>query len=482
VSEVAVAREFRMKTAPWAHQQRAFDRMLGTEALGLGYDPRLGKSKVVIDVAGKLWADGTIDALVVLAPNSVHENWALNELPAHCGVPHETFTYRATLPKAKLDALRPRPTTEHLQVLCLNVDGLASSKARSLLEFWLKTRRCFLVADESHLLKNPKAERTKYVLAVAPLAVRRAALSGTWTGNGAEDLYTQFEFLKPGCLGYKSWWAFRASYCVMGGFENRQIKGYHHLDELARRMEPWFMRARRSECFDVPPNVYKRFTFELSPEHRRLYDAVRREALEVLDELVGQEGADKLVLEQATVRVLRLQQVARGIDPLTGKDLAGECAGLKALLDYLDSEDHPRLVWCRFVRDVDRVCALLGDRCFRFDGSVPLAERMDSLKRFQAGERQYIVGTPQVGGVGLTMSRAEEVIYYSNDYNLINRTQSEDRGFDAAATVGMLVTDFEAKSTIDGKIIRALREKRKLSEVIMNDPRSLFLEDSCSDT
>lgn len=476
MSEVASRPAFQLKTDPWRHQVIASDRLVASEFLGLGYDPRLGKSKVVIDAAAALWSEGQIDALVVLAPNTVHENWAAVELPAHCGVPHEALVYRASLAPKALAALRPKPTDERMQVLCLNVDGLTSEKARSLLEHWLTTRRCLLCLDESHLIKNPRAERTKYVLSVASKAVRRVALSGTWMGNGAEDLFTQFEFLKPGCLGYKSYWAFRAAYCVLGGFENRQIKGYHHLDDLQRRMEPFFMRARRSECFDVPATVYKRFVFELSPDHRRLYDAVRREALEVLDELVGVDAAEHLVLEQATTRVLRLQQIARGIDPTTGGRLKGEPASLTALSDYLEAEHHPRIIWCRFVQDVDRVMELLGDRAFRMDGSVDQKERVPICLRFEAGERDYIVGTPQVGGVGLTMSRAEEIIYYSSDYNLINRTQSEDRGFDHKATQGMLVTDFEAKGTIDGKIVRALREKKKLSELIMRDPQSFFME------
>lgn len=477
MSEVAVRPAFQLKTEPWAHQTAAFERLVASEFLGLGYDPRLGKSKVVIDAASALWSCGKIDALVVLAPNTVHENWAAVEFPAHGGVPFEALVYRASLTPKALATLRPKPTDEHMQVLCLNVDGLTSEKARSLLEHWLTTRRCMLCLDESHLIKNFKAARTKYILSVASKAVRRVALSGTWMGNGAEDLFTQFEFLQPGCLGYRSYWAFRAAYCVLGGFENRQIKGYHHLDDLQRRMEPFFMRGRRSECFDVPATVYKRFVFELSPDHRKLYDAVRREALEVLDELVGAQAAEHLVLEQATTRVLRLQQIARGIDPTTGGRLKGEPAALQALSDYLEAENHPRIIWCRFKQDVDRVMELLGDRAFRMDGSVPQEERMPMCLRFQSGERDFIVGTPQVGGVGLTMSRAEEIIYYSSDFNLINRTQSEDRGFDAKATEGTLVTDFEAKGTIDGKIVRALREKKKLSEIIMRDPRSLFMEE-----
>lgn len=471
-------RTFTLKTAPWAHQQAAFDRLCGATELGLGYDPRLGKSKVVIDAAGWLWSQGGIDALVVLAPNTVHENWAACELPAHCGVPYEALVYRASLTARGHAALRPKPTDEHLQVLCINVDGLSSLKARSLLEHWLGSRRCLLCLDESHLIKNPKAVRTKYVLSVAQRAARRVALSGTWMGNGAEDLFTQFEFLQPGCLGYKSYWAYRAAYCILGGFENREVKGYHHLDDLQRRMAPFFMRARRSECFDVPPTVYKRFVFDLSPEHRKLYDAVRREALEVLDQLVGGEAAEKLVLEQATTRMLRLQQVARGIDPTTGARLAGDTAGLTALSDYLEAEHHPRIIWCRFVHDVDRIMEMLGDRALRMDGSVPQEERMAVCQRFQSGERDLVVGTPQVGGVGLTLSRAEEIIYYSSDYNLINRQQSEDRGFDYAATQGMLVTDFEARGTVDAKIVRALREKKKISEIIMQDPRSFFMEEA----
>ena len=71
------------KTEPYSHQLREFEQHRESEARALLWQMRTGKTKAVVDAACHLASKGLIDAVVVLAPNGVHENWIRRELPAH---------------------------------------------------------------------------------------------------------------------------------------------------------------------------------------------------------------------------------------------------------------------------------------------------------------------------------------------------------------------------------------------------------------
>jgi hypothetical protein len=62
-------------------------------------------------------------------------------------------------------------------------------------------------------------------------------LTGTPVTKGPEDVFSQFKFLDPYILGYESFYSFRARYCIMGGFEQKQIVGYEHVDELIKMLK-----------------------------------------------------------------------------------------------------------------------------------------------------------------------------------------------------------------------------------------------------
>ena len=90
---------------------------------------------------------------------------------------------------------------------------------------------------------------------------------------------------------------------------------------------------------------------------------------------------------------------------------------------------------------------------------------------------KYFIGQPQSGGIGLTLTAASYAIYYSNDFNLETRLQSEDRCHRIGTKKSVTYIDFETPKTIDTKIIKALRSKKNLADYINKDPVSLFLEE-----
>ena len=97
------------------------------------------------------------------------------------------------------------------------------------------------------------------------------------------------------------------------------------------------------------------------------------------------------------------------------------------LTDFLERLNHSAIVWARFRKDVDLLINVLGDRACRYDGSLTDEECEQSKNAFNAGDKQFFVGTPAKGARGLTLNIAKSVVFYSNDFRLRNRLQAEDR-------------------------------------------------------
>lgn len=101
-------------------------------------------------------------------------------------------------------------------------------------------------------------------------------MTGTPVTKGPEDVYSQFRFLDPYILGYDSFYSFRARYCVMGGYENKQIVSYQYMDELTKSIEGHSFRVLKKDCLDLPDKIYQRHFVDLSPKQRKLYDSLKK--------------------------------------------------------------------------------------------------------------------------------------------------------------------------------------------------------------
>jgi len=113
-----------------------------------------------------------------------------------------------------------------------------------------------------------------------------------------------------------------------------------------------------------------------------------------------------------------------------------------------------------------------------YHGEVSNDARADAVERFQNDPKiRYFVGQPQSGGIGLTLTAADYAVYYSNSFDLETRLQSEDRCHRIGTKNNVTYIDLEAPKTVDTKIIKALRSKKNLADVITKDPISLFLMD-----
>jgi len=468
------AGDFSFKTKPYDHQRKAFYLSRDKEAFALLMEQGTGKTKVIIDNAAYLYGRDQISALVVIAPNGVHRNWLSKEIPAHmpdwCHY-KSVFYYSGINAKDTVKFNEVISAQDCLRIFAFNCESFVSKKAVEFMYKIIMSNKVMLVVDESSRIKTPGAKRTKVITKFAKDVKYKRIMTGTPVTKGPEDVYSQFKFLDPFILGYDSYYSFRARYCVMGGYENRQIVSYNNIDELTNSIEGHSFRVLKKDCLDLPDKIYQRHPVELSKKQRKLYDQLRKD---FVTELEGEH----LSAPEAITRLLRMQQIICGWFPTEegGMEIDEKNTRLTALIDLLPDIECKVIIWARFKRDIKAIGVALGDKAVSYYGEVSNDDREIAVDRFQNDPKvRYFIGQPQSGGIGLTLTAAECAIYYSNSFDLETRMQSEDRCHRIGTKNNVTYIDFESPKTIDTKIINALREKKNLADTITKDPTSLFM-------
>jgi len=484
--------QYQHKTAPFQHQIIAFELSRDLVEFALFMEMGTGKSKVILDTAAWLYARGEIDALLVVAPNGVHRNWIVNETPAHlpdhCQPVLAFWSASPNKPvQASLDVLW-QPKRQGLRVLAMNVDAFATERGKAYARKFLNAFRCLMAVDESSRIKTPKAARTKALIALGKYAKYRRILTGTPVTQSPLDLYAQFKFLNEDLLGFASYYAFRNRYAILKRSMNRgagvwydEIVGFQNLDELKAVTGAHSYRVTKVECLDLPPKVYERRYIELTKEQRQLYDRLKKD-------YVAEFSGAQINAAMALTRLLRLQQVTGGFAPecdelgqvIKVHPVGSKNPKLEALLEIVEEAEGKIIIWARFRKEIEAIADALrkeyGIRStVEYHGSVSDADRQDAIELFQSASARgarFFVGQPHSGGLGLTLTAASVVVYFSNDFSLETRLQSEDRAHRIGQAKSVTYVDLEALNTIDQKVIDALRNKKDMADVVTgDDPR-----------
>jgi SNF2 family DNA or RNA helicase len=404
--------------------------MEGREFFALLMAMRTGKTKVVLDDFGRRWVAGEVDDLLVVAPAGVYRTWE-TAVREHVGEPLaaelRVLTWSAQdTGKAASDLLRRFEAHPGPRLLLVNVEALSSvRRARELVVRFASQRRCYGAVDESTIIKNQGAKRTKFLLReVSPLLAVRVIMSGLPTPKSPLDAFSQFEFLRHGCLGFSNWWSFRARYAitrrqVIGGRAIDLVVGYRDEDELAQRIAPHSFRCRLEDCYDLPAKTYQVREVPMTDEQERIYREVRDYATARLSEEAH------VTATQVITQILRLHQVLCGHT----RDETG--------VEHEIPENRTRAVLERRF--------LTAPRCRR------------------------MIATAAAGGRGRTWTVADLVVYHSNTQNLEHRSQSEERAQGVDKTTSVLYVDLVTPGTVDVKFLRSLREKIDMADRINGD-------------
>jgi len=434
-----------------------------------------GKSWLGMATAEELWKAKQIDALFITAPPGLHTNWTKYEIPDHLSVPHAMIAFQSKKAKTQKHMRACHEVMNagsgHLPIIAMSYPGIKTAAGKKLAKEFLTKHRCLYLADESNRFKTPSAKITRTILASSNHADYKRTLCGTPITNTPFDVYTQFRFLNKrfwsdSPYGLGSFQCFKTFFGIWkkgyNGAQDREYDlcvGYKNLEILTELVRSIASRVLKEDVLDIPAKLYSYAGFEMTPKQWKIYKEIEEEFFTCLD---GEMIFTPLVI----TRLLRLQQVANGYLP-TGDE--NECVmiedknpRLAALGEITQDLPHKAIIWARFIKDIDQICEMLGDKAVRWDGSVDEDRREENkwaFKKEPVDKIQFMVATPESMGEGHTLNEAKTTIYYSNSYKMKERHQSEDRNHRAGQEDHVHYIDLVADNTKDIDIINALRVK-----------------------
>jgi len=469
--------KYKFKTKPYKHQMTALEKSWNKENFAYFMEMGTGKTKVLIDNLAMLYDKGKIDGALIIAPKGVVKTWYEQELPTHLPdhIENVTVLWQSNITKTqreKLESLFEIETAMH--ILIMNVEGLSTDKGVKFASKFLNSHKTLMAIDESTTIKTPKAKRTKNIIGLGKNAKYRRIMTGSPITKNPLDLYTQCEFLDPYLLDFASYYAFRNRYAEMKtmhvrGRSIQVVDRFQNLGELSDKIKNFSERILKEDCLDLPPKVFIKRHVSLTPDQKKIYDQMKKAAMAVLN---GKVTTTMTVLTQ----LMRLHQITCGhFTADDGSIQSVENNRINELINVLEDIDGKAIIWANYQLSVgeiiQKIIKVFGEDSYvHYYGLTSQEDRQDNIRKFQNDPKcRFLIGTPQTGGYGITLTQANTVIYYSNGYDLEKRLQSEDRAHRIGQTKTVTYVDIIAEDTVDEKIVKALRNKINIASEVMGE-------------
>ena len=468
---------YKFKTKPYAHQITALEKSWNRETYAYFMEMGTGKTKVLIDNAAMLYDKGKINGVLIVAPKGVVKTWYEQEIPTHLPnhVDNVSVLWQSNITKSQSKKLGTLfKTGEELHILVMNVEAFSTTKGTAFASKFISSHNTLMAIDESTTIKNPKAQRTKNILKLSTRTKYRRIMTGSPVTKNPLDLYSQCEFLSSWLLDFTSYYAFRNRYAEMKtinvrGRSIQVVDKFKNLGELSEQLKGFSYRVLKEDCLDLPEKNWTKRQISLSPDQHKLYTQMKETALAHLN---GKVTSTMTVLTQ----LMRLHQITCGhftADDGTTQEISNN--RINELMNVLEELEGKAIIWANYQHDIRNIIKEVvkvhgPGSIVDYYGLTPQDERQKNIKKFQNDDKcRFIVGTPQTGGYGITLTAANTVIYYSNGYDLEKRLQSEDRAHRIGQKKNVTYVDIIAEDTVDEKIVKALRDKVNIASQVLGE-------------
>ena len=310
----------------------------------------------------------------------------------------------------------------------------------------------FCVLDEAQQIKNTQSLSAQ---AVKRLRARtRIALTGTPMENHIGELWSLMDFCLPSYL--PSYPLFLRRYGDEGD-----------LKDLRLRIRPFLMRRVRQDVLNELPGYLEKTLFaELSPQQRRVYDAVvyqcRERVINILSHTDMPGGHAEVLAAITQLREICCHPALcmDGYQGGSGK----EDLLMDVLVPALRS-GHRALVFSQFtsmLRLLDRRFRQSDIEPLYLDGATPTRERQELTERFNAGEGQVFLISLKSGGTGLNLTGADTVVHYDPWWNPTAQAQATARAHRLGQEHTVTVLNLVTHGTIEEQVVSLGERKRRL--------------------
>lgn len=304
----------------------------------------------------------------------------------------------------------------------------------------LKLKDFTLMLDESSLIQNSKANRTKFILKMQPANV--ILLSGTPTSGKYENLWTQCKL-----LGWNISQNTYNSHYV--NFEEIKVAGvpikvvskkepYKNVDRLKSKLcEHGAVFMKTEECFDLPEQNFITVKVDTSKEYRKFKK----------DSIVEVDGL--LLVGDTTLTKMMYSRM------LCGQYNQDK---LQAFKELVESTNDRLVVFYNFNEELFRLKQMV---------DKPISEVNGHTKDLTAYENESDSITfvqYQAGSMGLNLQKANKIIYFTLPLMSEHFEQSKKRVHRIGQEQPCFYYQLICKNSIEEKILQTLEMRKNFTD------------------
>ena len=309
----------------------------------------------------------------------------------------------------------------------------------------LKLNDFTLMLDESSMIQNEKAKRTKFILKMNPKNV--ILLSGTPTSGKYEKLYSQINLLGWN-ISKNLYWNQYVNYHVdkRQGFPRVVVDGYKNVERLKSKLrEHGAVFMKSEEVFDLPKQVFNIVNVPITSDYKRF----RKSRVVTIGEkeLVGDTTLTKMLYERMLCGQYNDEKV-------------------NALVDLIESTEDRVIVFYNFndeLRKIENACMLLDRPLSIVNGFTKDLSIYDEYSN-SVTAIQY-----QAGAMGLNLQKANKIIYFTLPLSSELFEQSKKRthriGQESTCFYYMMI----CKGSIEEKIYKTLEMRKDYTDKLFEE-------------
>ena len=457
-----------IRAAPYRHQREAaafaLDKLVKGGGAALLMEMGTGKTLTTIAIVGRLWQEKRVQRLLVVSPLSILGVWE-DEFRKFADYDYSLAVLEGTGAR-KTDTIR-HMTGAALQVLVVNYES--AWRLEKELAAW---KPDCIVCDEGHKIKTHNIAASKALHRLGARVPYRLLLTGTVITNKPIDVFSQYKFADSAVFG-SSFYLFRNRYFDMVGYGNYTPVMKKSMEaEFTEKLHSIAFRATKAECLDLPECTDIVQRVELEPAARRVY-------LQLVKDSYADLSSGSVTVTNVLSQLLRLSQLTGGY---VGNDDAGgvtqvSTAKLDALADLVDgavADGRKIVVIARFVPEIHAIGKMLEKKKIRYAQiSGEIRDRDEQIAAFQNDpDVPVFIGQIATAGLGITLTAASTMIFYSLDYSMSNYEQTRARIHRVGQKHSCTYIHLVAKGTVDEKVLKALQDKANLAKALVDDYRA----------
>lgn len=452
--------EAKLDAFPYQHE--AFLAIKDKPYAAIFHEQGLGKTKIAIDLL-LYWLDKRdIDTVLIVTKKTLVNNW-LREFALHTNIKPKTLDSNRGSNFFVLNSA--------VRVIVTNFETIAGEVER--MKLFLKTRNVAIIIDESTKIKNPDSKLTGAFFELAPLFKIRIIMTGTPVANRPYDIWAQIYFLDLGQSLGTDFSAFKRDCDLSNDLENdagRRHRFEQEVSGIYNKIRDFSVReTKESGIITLPEKIYHDVFIGFEKLQFEMYEQVRNEML------IELKRGDQTILDESSEtikRLLRLVQITSN-PKLLDESYRGESAK-EMLLDQVIQKIMDRgekvIVWSIFTGNIDAFNRKYKHlNSVKITGKMSIEDRNRSVKAFKDGDARILFATPQSAKEGLTLTEANNAIFYDRGFNLDDYLQAQDRIHRISQQKDCNIYNLMVESSIDAWVDCLLKAKQKAAFLAQGD-------------